>query len=251
MSISILDMPSDIMFKIFMMVSGDFHLHPFLNLRSNWCGNRISIRNRNEINSFISLFLYRGSRSLRYNSQSYSNYCMNNTLRMLPSNICILSRVCKNFKTELLTEPYWETLYIRDFRKGKPYVHKKPQSFYKEKYYNLIYEYFESLKKVIKAKSGTKKLLKRVKLNNSEIYLDCIEAAVQNLSIDVPILYKINGLQQLLSDTVVGEFEVNLPFHSVVANRRSCLAQAHEYGHECKKLNAYLKKYENITRSKY
>mgnify|MGYP006096148371 CR=1 FL=1 len=118
MSISILDVPSDIMFKIFMMVSGDFHLHPFLNLRSNWCGNRISIRNRNEINSFISLFLYRGSRSLRYNSQSYSNYCMNNTLRMLPSNICILSRVCKNFKTELLTEPYWETLYIRDFRKG-------------------------------------------------------------------------------------------------------------------------------------
>ena len=55
--ISILDMPSEVLLKIFLMVEGDFSLHPFLDMKESTTTRQLKISNKsNKEIKYISMF---------------------------------------------------------------------------------------------------------------------------------------------------------------------------------------------------
>jgi hypothetical protein len=256
MTISILDMPSEILLKIFMMVESDVSLHPFI----HFSNRGILYSNNMRIYSFVQG--YRGG-PLRGLSSMYENYCLNNPICVLPSSLCILSRVCKEFQNEISTGDYWKTIYIRDFRKGKPYVHPKQVKFYKEKYYKIIKNYYNLAYYNIKLDIDCLEKNIIAKTNNSIIYLENIRHAVDSLLIDNK--YKtilITGLKQVRK-TILGpppryliEYYMvdkvkNIPFDTIISYRRKCNNQIKQFKYQLDKFSNLFNKYKTITEKIY
>ena len=265
--ISILDMPTEVLLKIFLMVEGDFSLHPFLDMRQGQ-NPRISNRTIKELKNYIrrlSPWLYpttvysnvleNGSWVLRkhlgYNDKIYLKSCINNPCIVLPSNLCILSRVCKDFKNEIEEGPYWETIYIRDFRNGKKYVHKKKQEFYKQKYYKLINDYFIMFKGHLLYHIDLLEKNLMVKNNNAIQYMNTIKDIVRTSAIDIPNLHiRVQNLQQTFRDsnnnTNIRQVELSKPIEQLINYRRICNHEISKFNEELTKINIYYDKRKTI-----
>lgn len=266
--ISILDMPSEVLFKIFLMVRGEFSLHPFLDMKEGNQQMKISSKSNKEIKKFILMFrpwLYpevvysnvweNGRWVLKKNLTScdlkYLRWADVHPCKLLPNNLCVLSRVCKDFKNEIDTGPYWETLYIRDFRNGKPYVHKKSQEFYKKKYYKLINGYFTMLKEHLLYNIDLieKKIL--VKNNNAVQYMNVIKHSVNSYQIDIPGLhYTVKNLQRVRVNPFDGVYieptELRNRIEQIINNRRLCQYEIDKFNNELKYINEYYEKHKSI-----
>ena len=261
MSISILDMPSEILEKIFLMVEGDFEKNPFLIIEKGKLSQMCK--------SILENFTRSDADYGRYNEikEKYNNlyklYCRNNPVCVLPSTLCILSRVCKTINKDINdTNKCWETVYIRDLRKGKNYVYPKKPVFYINKYRELIKDYYIPLLnniKLIKSKDD-KNLL--VKYNNSNIYLDSIKYCVDNLLIDSNRKYEVQGLYKLRTrhalrgrrvyDTgqhIIDEVTQHLCIETIIKKRRQCLRKINELDERIKLNGLRISKYKKIVDS--
>ena len=268
--ISILDMPSEVLLKIFLMVEGEFSLHPFLDMKEGTTTRQLKISNKSnkEIKNYISMFrpwLYPESvfsnvlengrwvlkKNLTTSDLRYLRWADINPCKLLPNSLCILSRVCKDFKNEIEVGPYWETLYIRDFRNGKKYVHKKKQEIYKQKYYKLINDYFRMLKENLLYHIDLLEKSLMVKNNNAVIYLDAIKNIVRTSAIDIPNLhFRVQNLQQTFRDSNnnidIRLVELSKPIEQLINYRRICNKEISEFNEELTKINDYYDKRKTI-----
>lgn len=256
MNISILDMPSEILLMIFMMVESDVSLHPFI----HFCKRGIICMNNRDIDTFVQR--YHGG-PLPYLSSMYENYCLNNPICVLPSTLCILSRVCKDFKNEISTGDYWKNIYIRDFRKGKPYVHPKQVKFYKEKYYKIIKNYYNMAYYNIKLDIDRVEKNITAKTNNSIIYLENIKHTVDSLLIDDQYeKIHIDGLKtvrvrkkykdgRLFIKYIIDDTYLNISFDNIISYRRMCMRQIVDFKFQLVDFSDLFNKYKIITESLY
>ena len=114
-----------------------------------------------------------------------------------PKTICILSRVCKSFRTEFISNIYWIPLMVRDFRKGVEYKrpHKNCRKVYMEKL--VLRDIKPKLRIYNNILSWNQEQLK-IRNHNSNIYLKEIQKAVTSPYFDnIMHKYKVTGLQTL------------------------------------------------------
>ena len=114
-----------------------------------------------------------------------------------PKTLCILSRVCKSFRTEFTSNVYWISLMVRDFRKGKEYKrpHKNCRKVYMEK---LILRDIEPKLRLYNMILIWNQKQINVNTNNADIYLKEIQNAVVNPDFNnEEFKYKVEGLQEL------------------------------------------------------
>tara|TARA_B100001094_G_scaffold47375_2_gene42635 strand:+ start:1271 stop:1972 length:702 start_codon:yes stop_codon:yes gene_type:complete len=114
-----------------------------------------------------------------------------------PKTLCILSRICKSFRTEFTSNVYWMPLMVRDFRKGKEYKrpHKNFRKIYMEK---LILRDIEPKIRLYNMILIWNQKQLSIKTNNADIYLKAIQNAVVDPSFDNDgYMYKVEGLQEL------------------------------------------------------
>ena len=258
MSISILDMPSEILEKIFLMVEGEFSKNPFLTIERG----KMSQMSKNILANFTRHDAKRGAQ--RYNriigkhNNLYKFYCKNNLICVLPSTLCILSRVCKTINKEINdTNKCWETVYIRDLRKGKKYVYPKKPVFYINKYIELIKNYYIPLLNNIRLIKSYDEKEVSINHRNSSIYLEHIRYCVDNLLIDenpivcVSELYKLRYcvFSEQGDKWTVDEISRNLSVESMIKKRRNCL-KGIELASDRIKLNGIrITRYERIVNS--
>ena len=115
-----------------------------------------------------------------------------------PKTLCILSRVCKSFRTEFTSNIYWTPLMVRDFRKGKEYKrpHKNCRKTYMEK---LILRDIEPKLKLYNMFLIWNQKQLSIQTNNANIYLKEIQDAVVNPNFDSQVYkYRVEGLQRIV-----------------------------------------------------
>ena len=112
-----------------------------------------------------------------------------------PKTLCILSRVCKSFRTEFTSNIYWTHLMVRDFRKGIEY--KRPHKNCRKKYMEklILHDNEPKLKLYNMFLIWNQKQLS-IQTNNANIYLKEIQNAVVNPNFSNQLYkYKVEGLQ--------------------------------------------------------
>ena len=125
------------------------------------------------------------------------NATYKNLTLISPKTLCILSRVCKSFRTEFTGNVYWMPLMVRDFRKGKEYKrpHKNCRKVYMEK---LILRDIEPKLRLYNMILIWNQKQINVNINNADIYLKVIQNAVVNPDFNnEEFKYKVEGLQEL------------------------------------------------------
>ena len=113
-----------------------------------------------------------------------------------PKTLCILSRVCKSFRTEFTSNIYWIPLMVRDFRKGKEY--KRPHKDCRKKYMEklILHDIEPKLRLYNMILIWNQKQLS-IQTNNADIYLKEIQDAVVNQNFDSLVYkYRVEGLQR-------------------------------------------------------
>ena len=121
-----------------------------------------------------------------------------------PKTLCILSRVCKSFRTEFTSTIYWIPLMVRDFRKGKEY--KRPHKDCRKKYMEklILHDIEPKLRLYNMILIWNQKQLS-IQTNNADIYMEEIQDAVVNPDFDNQLYkYRVGGLQrvELLEPTI-------------------------------------------------
>ena len=114
-----------------------------------------------------------------------------------PKTLCILSRVCKSFRTEFTSNIYWIPLMVRDFRKGKEY--KRPHKDCRKKYMEklILHDIEPKLRLYNMILIWNQKQLS-IQTNNADIYLKEIQDAVVNPNFDSQVYkYRVEGLQRI------------------------------------------------------
>ena len=240
-TISLLDLPSEILENIILQVNdpNDIHLHPFLNITRK--GSTVCIQPSK-------------SQQTRYGknhiNRLYAAHLKQNPLcNVLPSTLFILSRVNKGFRDEINNNKiYWKSLYIRDCRQGKPYKYDNWN--YKLKYIQNIYlYYYQTLRNTrTNLEFTTKKLC--AKINNSETYLKVMTDAVLNKTIDFPNqVYSISDLEQVnerFGYVTVNKTIRNIRFEEILYSRRKCLNEIAVYDKEIRYTAPKIKKLDEI-----
>lgn len=121
-----------------------------------------------------------------------------------PKTLCILSRVCKSFRTEFTSNVYWIPLMVRDFRKGKEY--KRPHKNCRKTYMNkLILRDIEPKLRLHNMILIWNQKQLSIQTNNADIYMEEIQDAVVNPDFDNQLYkYRVGGLQrvELLEPTI-------------------------------------------------
>ena len=115
-----------------------------------------------------------------------------------PKTLCILSRVCKSFRTEFTSNVYWIPLMVRDFRKGKEYKrpHKNCRKTYMEK---LILRDIEPKLRLHNMILIWNQKQLSIQTNNADIYLKEIQNAVVDPNFDNQLYkYEVKGLQRIV-----------------------------------------------------
>ena len=238
-TLSLLDLPSEILENIILQVNGpkNIHLHPFLNITRK--GSTVCIQPSK-------------SQQARYSkshiNRLYAAYLKQNPLcNVLPSTLCILSRVSKGFRDEINNNNiYWKTLYIRDCRQGKPYKYDNWN--YKLKYIQNIYlYYYRTLRNTRNSLEYTTKKL-TTKINNADIYLQVMQEAVLNKTIDFPNqIYTISDLEIVRElFNLVNKTIRNIRFEEILFSRRKCLNEISIYDKEIRIYAPKIKKLDEI-----
>ena len=239
-TISLLDLPSEILEKIILQVSDpkDIHLHPFLNIT------------RKGLNVCIQPSKSQHRYGKNHINRLYNAYLIQNPLcNVLPITLYILSRVSKGFRNEINNNKiYWRNIYIRDCRKGKPYKYDNWD--YKLKYIQNIYLYYHRILKNTRTdlEFTTKKL--SAKINNSDIYLKVMHDAVLNKTIDFPNqVYAISDLEivrERFGFVIVNKTIRNIRFEEILYSRRTCLKEISVYDREIRLYAPKIKKLDKI-----
>ena len=182
-----------------------------------------------------------------------------------PKTLCILSRVCKSFRTEFTSNVYWIPLMVRDFRKGKEYKrpHKNCRKTYMEKlilrdiepnlrFYNMILIW------------NQKQL--SIKTNNADICLKEIRNAVVNPNFDNQLYkYRVEGLQRIellepttklhsdldykdyLNSNIHSDLTCLIDFYTLCNWRNASLIAINLSNIRIKKMQGNIEKYQRIV----
>ena len=112
---------------------------------------------------------------------------------MLPHTISSLCLVSSDFN--YVSSKLWEPFYVRHIRKDKPYKRTHPPSFYREKVYKIMKNYYENVCKVIERDVKYNGTMEMIKSNNASQYLDTLKKVIESGDIDdEKKTYRINNL---------------------------------------------------------
>ena len=234
--LSLLDLPHDILENIFLRVISDLNLNPFLKHITKKgqlvCATRI--------NAYKYYCRYKHDTDICH--KQYSLYLKNNShCCVLPSTLCILSRVCKDLKYIMNNYDYWKTLYIRDCRGGKPYKYDNKD--YKKLYFQNIYQYYHFMHKdtIFNIDFTRKKISSKV--TNANILMNQVRGAVWDDGIDFPdhiyYIYGLRDVELVQTDWNGGKNacliqleEKELEFEEILQYRRECICNIMKYDEE-------------------
>jgi len=182
-----------------------------------------------------------------------------------PKTLCILSRVCKSFRTEFTNNVYWTPLMVRDFRKGKEYKrpHKNCRKVYMEK---LILRDIEPKLRLYNMILILNQIQINVNTNNTDIYLKVIQNAVVNPDFNnEEFEYKVEGLQDLkvyqpktgnmlaldyaeyLNNSIQSNLTYHLKFSELYYWRNNCLKYINYSNKKINEIQGNIEKQQKIV----
>ena len=182
-----------------------------------------------------------------------------------PKTLCILSRVCKSFRTEFTSNIYWIPLMVRDFRKGIKYKcpHKNCRKIYMNK---LILRDIEPKLRLYNMILIWNKKQLNIKTNNANIYLKEIQNAVVNPNFDNQLYkYRVEGLQRIellepttklhsdldykdyLNSNIHSDLTCLIDFYTLCNWRNASLIAINLSNIRIKKIQGNIKKYQRIV----
>ena len=153
-----------------------------------------------EVLTFIVMLVSDGTELSKFSfikRNTVKNATNKNLTLISPKTLCILSRVCKSFRTEFTSNIYWIPLMVRDFRRGIEYKcpHKNCRKIYMNK---LILRDIEPKLRLYNMILIWNKKQLNIKTNNANIYLKEIQNAVVNPNFDNQLYkYRVEGLQRI------------------------------------------------------
>ena len=189
-----------------------------------------------------------------------------------PKTLCILSRVCKSFRTEFTSNIYWIPLMVRDFRKGIEYKrpHKNCRKIYMEKL--ILRDIEPNLRLYNMILIWNQKQLS-IQTNNADIYLKEIQNAVVDPNFDNQLYkYEVKGLQRIvllepttktlkhifwsilsfdyedyLNSNIKSDLNCFINFYTLYNWRNACLSSINRSNKRIKKMQESINKYKNIV----
>ena len=186
-----------------------------------------------------------------------------------PKTLCILSRVCKSFRTEFTSNVYWIPLMVRDFRKGKEYKrpHKNCRKTYMEK---LILRDIEPKLRLHNMILIWNQKQLSIQTNNADIYLEEIQDAVVNPNFDSQVYkYRVGGLQRVellepttrtlkqdfgnldyegyLNSTIQSNRIYPINFYSMYCFRNDCLSYINQSNKRIKEMQGNIEKHQRTV----
>ena len=154
-----------------------------------------------EVLTFIIMLVSDGTELSKFSfikRNTVKNATNKNLTLISPKTLCILSRVCKSFRTEFTSNIYWIPLMVRDFRKGIEY--KRPHKNCRKIYMNklILRDIEPNLRLYNMILIWNQKQLS-IQTNNANIYLKEIQNAVVNPNFDNQLYkYRVEGLQRIV-----------------------------------------------------
>ena len=186
-----------------------------------------------------------------------------------PKTLCILSCVCKSFRTEFTSNVYWIPLMVRDFRKGIEY--KRPHKNCRKIYMNklILRDIEPNLRLYNMILIWNQKQLS-IQTNNANIYLKEIQNAVVNPNFDNQLYkYEVKGLQRIvllepttktlkhsfgdfdyedyLNSNIQSDLDYFVNFYTLYNWRNNCLNSIVYSNKRIKKMQENINKYKNIV----
>ena len=182
-----------------------------------------------------------------------------------PKTLCILSRVCKSFRTEFTSNVYWIPLMVRDFRKGKEYKrpHKNCRKTYMEK---LILRDIEPKLRLHNIILIWNQKQLSIQTNNADIYLKEIQDAVVNPNFDSLVYkYRVEGLQRIellepttklhsdldykdyLNSNIQSNRIYPINFYSMYCFRNECLSYINRSNIRIKEMQGNIEKHQRTV----
>jgi len=235
---NITDLPCDILLKIFELVSGDIKKNPFL--RYNKKNGKVCPRK-----DYSQRFW---SQSLRkYIEITFEDNDFESRVQsmVLPNTISTLCLVSKDFNR--ISNNLWEPFYVENLRKGNPYKRKYFSSFYREKVYKIIKDYYKNVLKTIETPMDHIKTMEIIKNNNASVYLKILKSVVDNDDIDNEHkYYKVGGLLKFRPSNV-DEYNMqyvclNMKIEHMIDYHRKAIKEANAYS---EMYNAKKKEYDS------
>ena len=186
-----------------------------------------------------------------------------------PKTLCILSRVCKSFRTEFTSNIYWIPLMVRDFRKGKEYKrpHKNCRKTYMEK---LILPDIEPKLRLYNMILIWNQEQLSIQTNNADIFLKEIQDAVVNPNFDSLVYkYRVEGLQRIkllepttrtlkhdfgnldykdyLNSNIRSDLVCPIQFYTIYVWRNACLSSINRSNIRIKEMQGNIEKHQKTV----
>jgi hypothetical protein len=151
------------------------------------------------------------------------------------SNLCLVSRYF-NMTAMNLWKPFYE-IHI----KKSPYKRKYPTTFYRNKVYDLIRKYIDSVIKYTEGRKGYYSKMNSIKSNNSARYLELIKSSIVNGHIDNEnMIYRVDDLLWLDYDFsggvtnprgegIIRTISLDLHYERLIAYRRKAKRECDDY----------------------
>ena len=181
-----------------------------------------------------------------------------------PKTLCILSCVCKSFRTEFTSNIYWIPLMVRDFRKGIEY--KRPHKNCRKIYMNklILRDIEPNLRLYNMILIWNQKQLS-IQTNNANIYLKEIQNAVVNPKFGNQLYkYRVEGLQRIglrepttktlkhsfgdfdyedyLNSNIKSDLNCFINFYTLYNWRNACLSSINRSNKNIKVLQSFFQK---------
>ena len=235
---NISDLPCDILLRIFELVSGDIKKNPFL--RYNKKNGKVCPRKdysqrfwSNQLRKYI---------DITFEDHDFESRVQPMVLPNTISTLCLVSRDFNRISNNL-----WEPFYVENLRKGNPYKRKYFPSFYREKVYKIIKDYYENVLKTIETPMDHIKTMEIIKNNNASVYLKSLQNVVNDDDIDNEHKYhKVGGL---LKYRPPNDDEYNMQYvcltmkiEHMIDYRRKAIKEANAYS---EMYNAKKKEYDS------
>jgi len=229
---NISDLPCDILLKIFELVSSDIKKNPFL--RYNKKNGKVCPR-KDYSQRFWSDQL-RKYIDITFKDDDFESRVQPMVLPHTISTLCLVSKDFNRISNNL-----WEPFYVENLRKGNPYKRKYIPSFYREKVYKIIKNYYENVLKIIESPMNYNKIMEIIKNNNASVYMKSLKNAVNNDDIDNEYKYhRVRGLLRYHPDGGVIQAEdvcLDMKIEHMIDYRRKAIREAISYSeiYEAKK----------------
>jgi hypothetical protein len=240
--ISISDLPHDILLYIFSMLGGDFEDNPFL----IWNKRKKKL---DVVNKYFRMppkwdpCLPIGIRRSNIITETYlpSQKEFDTHIEpfmVMPSVISSLCTVSRDFNQVAMG--LWKPLYDIHIRKS-PYKRKYTNIFYRQKIYDIIRKYFDSVIENVKGQKKYNSTMSSVKANNSACYLESIKSAVESGTIDderqvyrIPdlMVYQYDygaGVTNIRGERIIRLVRLDLRWDQLISYRRKAKKECDDY----------------------